>query len=124
MRSKRYHQRGMGLLGWIVVLAIASFFLTCLLKIGPLYMDYWTLQKVLDDVAANSVAGQSKNDIRASIQRRLDTNRVDFFKVGEIRFEETREALIMDAGFERRVPLMGNIDVVVKFDQLRYPLKR
>lgn len=123
MRQVSY-QRGWGLLGWIIVLAVSSFFLTCLLKLGPVYMDYWTVRKVLQDVSAAGLDGRTAGELRTAIQRRLDTNRIEAFKASNIRFEETRDALIMDAGHERRVPLIGNIDVVVRFDPLRYSLER
>lgn len=124
MRASLHRQRGLGLLSWIIVLAVGSFLLTCLVKVAPVYMDFWTVEKVLEDVVSGEVSGMSRGEIRDAIQRRLDTNRVEFFKADAIRFEDTRDALVMDASYERRVPLMANIDVVVKFDQLQYTLKR
>lgn len=125
MRANINRQRGLGLLGWIVVLAVASFFLTCAFRIGPLYIDYWTVESVLEGaLEEEGLERQSKHEIRSAIQRRFDTNRVEVIKAREIRFEETRDKLVMDAGYEQRVPLIGNIDVVVRFEQLRYEIPR
>jgi hypothetical protein len=43
-------------------------------------------------------------------------------KARDIQFEETRDGRVMDASYEQRVELIANIDVVVKFDQLKYQL--
>jgi hypothetical protein len=39
-----------------------------------------------------------------------------------VRLNETRNGRELDASYEKRVPLIANIDVVVKFDQLKYNL--
>lgn len=113
----------MGAVSWLVTLAVASFFLTCAFKVGPLYIDYWQAKKVLDDVVASaSVSNLSKQELIESIQRRLDVSRIDAFQAKDVRFTETHGGRELDASYEKRVPLLSNIDVVVKFDSLKYLL--
>lgn len=120
LRSK---QQGLGALGWLVVLALASFALTCLLKIGPLWLDYWQVKTALDEVVADEkLARLSRGELLNAIGKRLDVNRIEVIEPRDITFEETREGRIMDASYEQRVELVGNIDVVVKFDKLKYIL--
>lgn len=119
----RKRQQGLGALGWLIVLAIASFALTCALKIGPLYLDYFQLKKALDDVVGDASVGSLPNgELRAIISKRLDVNRVEVIKTSDIEFIETRDGRVMDATYEQRVALIANIDVVVKFDKLKYTL--
>jgi len=112
----------MGALGWLITLAIISFFLTCFFKVGPVYLDYWQAKGVLDDVLASANADQSKQDLIESIQKRLDVSRIEVFKAKDIRFNDTRQGRELDASYEKRVPLLSNIDVVVKFEHLKYLL--
>jgi len=116
-------QLGMGAVGTLVALAIAGFFLTCFFKVGPVYLDYWQAKKVLDDVVAGaSVANLSKQELIDSIQKRLDVSRIDALRAQDVRIVDTRAGRELDASYEKRVPLMSNIDVVVKFDSLKYVL--
>lgn len=116
-------QLGMGAVGTLVTLAIAGFFLTCFFKVGPLYLDYWQAKKVLDDVVSGArVANLSKQELIDSIQKRLDVSRIDAFQAKDVRIVDSRAGRELDAGYEKRVPLMSNIDVVVKFDSLKYVL--
>ncbi len=119
----RKHQTGLGMLGWLIVLAIASFALTCLLKVGPLYLDYWQTKKALDLVLGNpAIAVKSKSEIAEAIQRQLDVSRIETIAGKDIKMNETRGGRELDATYEKRVPLIANIDVVVKFDKLKYNL--
>lgn len=123
MRSLRASQQGLGMLGWLIVLAIASFALTCFLKVGPLYLDYWQVKTALDEVVADDkLVRLPRSELVAAIGKRLDVNRIEVIKARDIRFEETRDGRVMDASYEQRVELIANIDVVVRFDQLRYEL--
>lgn len=119
----RKHQKGLGALGWLVVLAIASFALTCFFRIGPLYLDYWQTKKALDLVLTNpAVANQSRPEIIAAIQKQLDVSLIETIKPADIKLNETRNGRELDASYEKRVPLIANIDVVVRFDKLKYNL--
>lgn len=124
MNTSPKRMRGMGMLGWIAVLALASFFLTCLFKLGPVYLDHWTVKSILDEVmASQDLANQSKSEIRSLVQRRFDTNRVEAIKSHDLKIEDARDGRVVDASYEKRVPLIYNIDVVVKFNDV-YQLKR
>ena len=119
----RSRQTGVGALGWLIILAIASFALTCFFRVGPVYLEYWQAKASLDDVLANGKAtGKSKMELLDLVGKHLDVSRIDVIKVKDLRFEQTRDGLIADASYEKRVPLIANIDVVVKFEKLKYNL--
>lgn len=121
--SLRSRQAGWGALGWLIVLAIASFGLTCFFKVGPVYLEYWQGKQALDDVLAGGNAdGKSKAELLDSIQKHLDVSRVENLQAKDIKFTQTSKGLELDASYEKRVPLIANIDVVVKFDKLKYNL--
>lgn len=119
----RSRQSGLSALGLLVVLAVASFFLLCFFRIGPLYIEYFQVKEVLDDVLSPSLAANKpKHELLTALQRRFDVNRTEAISVKDIKFVETKGMLVVDGSYEKRVPLIANIDVVVKFDQLKYTL--
>jgi hypothetical protein len=119
----RSRQAGLGALGWLIVLAIASFGLTCFFKVGPVYLEYWQTKQALDDVLADGKsAGKSKAELMDSVQKHLDVSRIETVSAKEIRFNQTTTGPEVDASYEKRVALIANIDVVVKFDKLKYKL--
>ena len=121
-RGPRY-QAGLGMLGWLVVLAIASFALTCFFKLGPVYLDYWNTKGAIEVVANDGKAGSmSKDELRRALQNQLDVSMINTIKATDVRISDERGGRELDASYEKRVALIANIDVVVKFDQLKYKL--
>lgn len=122
MQMRKY-QGGLGTLGWLVVLAIASFFLTCFFRVGPIYLEYWQAKKAIDLVLSNpALAVKSRTEIVAAIDKQLEVSGIEAVKGKDIKLTESRNGRELDASYEKRVALVANIDVVVKFDKLKYNL--
>lgn len=122
MQMRKY-QTGLGMLGWLIVLGIASFALTCFFKVGPVYLDYWQTKKALDVVMENpKSAGLGRTELLAAVGKQLDVSRIETISPKDIKVTDSRDGRVLDASYEKRVPLMANIDVVVKFEKLKYNL--
>jgi hypothetical protein len=119
----RKYQMGVGALGWLIMLGIGGLFLTCLFKMGPLYLEYWQTKGALDDVMSSSTAGTvDKQALLDSIEKHLDVSRIESITQKDIRINDSNGAREVDASYEKRTPLIANIDVVIKFDKLKYKL--
>ena len=49
-------QKGMSMLGWMVVLALVAFFASTAFKMFPHYMDFWSLEKAITSVETDRAA--------------------------------------------------------------------
>jgi hypothetical protein len=117
------YQAGLGALGWIVVLGLASFALTCFFKLGPEYLDYWNTKNAVEVVVGNGKAGSmSKDELRSAVQKQLDVSMIKTITAKQVRISDESGVRELDASYEKRVPLIANIDVVLKFDKLKYTL--
>jgi hypothetical protein len=105
------------------VLAIASFGLTCFFRIGPVFLDFWNTKGAIEAVVnGGKVGAMSQDEVRRALQSQLDVSMINTISAKDVRITETRGQRELDASYEKRVPLLANIDVVVKFDKLKYPL--
>lgn len=124
MKTLRARQAGLGSIGWLCVLAIGAFLITFATKVGPVYMDYWSVKKALDDlVASNQNAAMPKSEFIKVLEKNMEVNRIEAFAAKDVRITDTASGRQIDASYEKRVPLMANLDVVVKFDKLQYTIK-
>lgn len=115
----RFSQQGLSMLSWMSILFVVSFFVTCAVKLTPVYMDSWTVKSVIESVAAKQkIETQSPEKIRSAIALQFMTNRVEAIKARDIKITREKGKVIIDANYEKRVPLMYNVDAVVKFDKL------
>ena len=88
------------------------------IKIFPLYMDHWSIEEAAQAVVNEGAESKfSKKKLRGMLQKRLEVNRIDFLSVDDFDFERTKTTLSATLGYERRVPLVFNIDVVLKFPE-------
>ena len=72
-------QRGAGFLLLIVLIGLASFFGTIALKVGPLYLNFWTVRSIMEEAAPQLDPTQDggARGIVMSIEKRLYINSVE-----------------------------------------------
>ncbi|EIK98182.1 hypothetical protein PMM47T1_02924 [Pseudomonas sp. M47T1] len=111
-------QKGVSLLGGLVILAILGFVASTAFKVLPHYFDYWTVKKIIESVPAEKAkridsvaafydhvsAGMQVNNIRD----------LDPGKILTVTLDD--DVFAAHLQYEQREPLIGNVDLVVKFD--------
>jgi len=111
-------QGGMTLIGFILVLSLVIFVSFIGMKIGPLYMEYFSVAKAMDGVAEERGSAKlSPFDIKVKILNRLYVSySADNVKEKHIKITRSNGVIVRIA-YEVRKPVMGNLDVVVRFDK-------
>ena len=115
-------QAGLSFFGWLLVIAAIASGVTLVLKLGPHYIDYYTIRSVMDGLPADRVHEMSRPEIREALQKRFKVNNIRDFAVADvITVERARDNTILDLAYERREHLFFNVDVVLTFsEQYRY----
>lgn len=113
-------------IGWLLVLGLIAFFVLITLRLVPLYLEYAKVTSVLESIENEpGITTKSRAEIISLIQRRLDVNDVrelDPRKKFYIRKE--KGYLIIGTRYERREPMLGNVDVVASFDkEVKVPIR-
>ncbi|HSX71796.1 MAG TPA: DUF4845 domain-containing protein [Pseudomonas sp.] len=112
-------QKGMSLLGWMVVLALVAFFASATFKMLPHYLDYMSLEKII--TSAENEASQGINSVNAlygHISRGLEVNSIRDFDLKESIFiQQENNEFLVHLQYEKREPLIQNLDLVAKFDK-------
>ncbi|MGQ9425889.1 DUF4845 domain-containing protein [Gilvimarinus sp. F26214L] len=124
----RYSQRGLSSLGWLTVLLVAGFFLTCAFRLGPAYTDNIYVRDALGSLTdfENSERGyaeMSDRDIRTHLSNYFSMNGVRGTPTKSVRIERKSDRVLVNINYEVRVPMFFNIDAVMtfknQFDTLR-----
>ena len=115
---KIHKQNGITLIGFIFVLSFVIFLSFIGMKIGPIYMEYFAVVNAMNGVAAEKgSANMSPFDIRAKILNQLYVS-YSADNVKEKHIKVTRSSgVTLRIAYEVRKPVMGNLDVVAKFDR-------
>lgn len=107
-------QRGISFIGFIVVLAVVGFFLFLGMKIGPTYLEFYTMRNAVNKVAAEAEVADI-NTLRRAMDRQMTIDYADSYNREFIRVVRDGNQLNLVLNYEIRKPLIYNLDFVAKF---------
>ena len=124
--KRRAEQRGAIDLVVVCAIMFGAILVISAIKIFPMYMDHWTIEESLQDVLDEAADDDkiSKRKLSSMLFRRLEVNRIDFISENDVVFDRTNSSLTATLDYERRSPLLGNMDVVLKFPQVTFEAAR
>jgi hypothetical protein len=119
MKAHRY-SRGITLLGFLILLCVAGFFAYVVMKLVPVYVEYFGVVKAMEQIKDEPGASQkSVEEIRRDLNVKFDLQYVDEKDIPPQAIQLKREATgpTLRIAYEKRVPFMYNIDLVASFDK-------
>jgi Tfp pilus assembly major pilin PilA len=114
------NNRGLTLIGFLVVLCVAGFFAYLAMRLLPMYIEYYGVVKAMEMVKNEPGSAQkSVEEIRRDLSAKFDTQYVDDNSVPPQAISVKREAggATLRIAYEKRVNFMYNIDIVGVFDK-------
>ncbi|PYC25918.1 DUF4845 domain-containing protein [Aquipseudomonas alcaligenes] len=114
-----HSQKGMSLLGWLMVLALVAFFASTAFKMLPHYMDYMAMEKMITEVEKDpSLEISTVNAFYEHMQKGMQVNNIRDINLKEavtIKLED--RDFQVHLSYEKREPLIQNLDLVARFDK-------
>lgn len=111
-------QQGMTLFGWIVVLGLIAFFVLLTLRLMPNYLENFKVAETLQSLRNEpEITRKSTVEIRKLIDRRFMINDVTSIAAKDVQITNEKGRMTVRAQYEIRVPVLGNVDAVTKFDE-------
>lgn len=112
-------QKGMGLLGWLILLTVVGFFASIAFKMFPHYMDNMALEKAIQNVETDKALGiTSVHDFQMHISKSMQINSIrdlDLDKAMDVKIENNEFRVHLK--YEKREPIIQNLDLVARFDK-------
>ncbi len=119
-------QSGITLVGFVIVLIIAAFFIYTGMKLVPAYMDFLNVSKALNTVATQATSSDMTVD---AVRRQLDLQELSqYFSDSDIAAENVQVVTNPNGGsslrlaYDKKIPWIYNIDFLVHFEKT-VPLK-
>ena len=112
-------QRGMTFLGWLIVMALIGFFAMLIMKLGPIYMENYTVKMALESMENEpGLADKTPSAVRRMFQARMDMNYVTRLTQDSIKIRRESGVTYLEVNYEVREPLVGNLDAIVTFEEV------
>lgn len=112
-------QQGLSILGWLMVLAVVAFFASTAFKVMPHYLDYMSLEKIITSVETDkALEVRTVGDFYNHVSKGMQVNNIrdlDMRDILKVKVENNEFQAHLK--YEKREPLIENLDLVVTFDK-------
>lgn len=111
---------GITLIGFIIVLCVFGFFAYMVMRLVPMYTEYFGVVKAMDQLRKEpGIAQKSIEEIRRDLGIKFDTQYVDDSSVPPSAIQLVRQGngVTLRIAYEKRVPFIYNLELVGKFDK-------
>ena len=112
-----YAQRGITLTGFLFFSVLAVTVLLLGFKIGPAYLEYYTIQKVLRDMAAEpALQAASRGEINSAFNAKANIAYVKAISSEDLEVSKNNGRQVFSASYSVRVPLFYNLSACMDFN--------
>ena len=112
--------KGITLIGFVIVLAVVGFFAYAAMRIIPAYTEYFGVVKAMDQMRREPGADKlALPQIRSMMNAKFETQYVSEENVPaqSIMVNHENGAATLRVSYERRVPFVYNVDLLIAFDK-------
>jgi len=118
-RCTGFFQRGMSINEMMLLLVLIGFFATAAIKLVPVYLENRTVQSALESVKEDyygkDIQEISNSSIQAKLGKYFQVNMTGVEAMQSITIDRKGRSIYVRSDYEVRKPFMGNIDLVLRF---------
>lgn len=114
----KHRQRGATFLGMLIIVAILGSALYGVIRLTPLYLEYFAVVRAMEQVASQQEAGSvTPAEIRRLLENRWTIEDIKSLEVKEIAITKLSNGFEMNAAYRAEAPFIGNVSLVIDFDK-------
>lgn len=111
------NQQGMTFFGVMFVGMIIVFGAILLMKLIPPYLEFWSVQKIINVMAKDSaLPGMTPQEVRNSFDRRAVIDNVTVIKGKDLEIDKSRGETTVSTSYSVTVPVAGNLSALIEFE--------
>jgi Tfp pilus assembly protein PilE len=96
-------QRGMSVIGLLIVLSLAGFLAITAMKILPMYTQFFSVKSNIESLRNENVSSMSTVEIQKALQKRFDTGYVENILAKDMKIRNDRRGKVLDLDYRMNV---------------------
>ena len=108
-------QKGMTLLGVLMLAAVIAFFAYVAIKLVPVYIENFSVSSSLKTLGEEKAQGVATGELKGQLLKRLEINNVRSVQPGDITIRSEGNFRIVTVNYEVRTRFYGNVYLLVAF---------
>ena len=108
-------QRGISMIGFLFTAAVLLTVALLAFRMIPSYIEYYTVQKALQDAIAETKE-PTVATIRRYVERRLSADYVDSISYNDVQVTKSGNVITASVSWEKKLPVMHNVSLLMEFN--------
>jgi hypothetical protein len=109
------NQRGISMIGFLFVTAVLLIVALLAFRMIPSYIEYYTVQKALED-ALNKNREPTLANVRRAFEDKIGADYVDSVTAKDVELSKVGNSITASANWEKKLPLVHNISLLMEFN--------
>jgi type II secretory pathway pseudopilin PulG len=105
-------QKGISLVGLIIVLAIIGLFAVLAMKVTPTVTEYFSIKKAIVSVKA---AGGGIPEMRSAFNRQAEVGYIDAISGKDLEILKNGEDVEINFAYQKTIPLVGPVSLLIDY---------
>lgn len=106
-------QRGMTVIGMLLLIIVIAFVALIAMKVVPMYVQYYSIKSTIESVRKESVSSMTTVDIQNAIQKRFDTGYVENVKAKDLKIRNVPGGKALDLVYQDERELFEGMGLFV-----------
>lgn len=117
-QQRRGRQRGMTVIGMLLVMIVVAFVALIGMKVVPMYVQYYSIKSTIESIRKEpQVAQMTPMEIHNAIQKRFDIGYVDNISARDLKIRNERSGRVLDLIYQDERSLFYGLSVVLKVNE-------
>ena len=112
----RRTQGGLTMIGFLFVAAVAVVVALVGFRVTPAYIEYFSVQKALQQAIEEVRDPTASVDVRRAFQRRVDSGYIESVRASDIEITKDRNEVTASASWTRKLHLVSNVSLFLEFE--------
>jgi hypothetical protein len=112
---QRGRQRGLSIIGFLFLAVVIIIFALVGFRVLPSYLEYYTIQKALEETLADN-ANITPQDIRRSLDRRISADYVDSVRASDVTVTKEGTQIVARLEWQKTLHMVANASILLEFE--------
>lgn len=109
-------ERGVSIIGFIFVVAVAVIFTIVGFRVLPAYMEYFSVKGALEQAVKQTQDLNNVQELRSTFQKRADSGYIETVKGSDITVQKVGNNVVASVAWTRKLHLVSNVYIVIEFE--------
>jgi hypothetical protein len=115
--TKQYRQRGLSLIGMLVVGGLIAFAAVIAMKVTPAIIEYYTIVRNINAIVqSGETKGATVSDIRKLYEKRAAIDNTPSVAPEDLDISKEQGVVVIAFSYSRKIPLFANVSLCLDFE--------